>query len=131
MGGGAGVGWRSVLQKEVQNAGKPEARRHGRGEHQAACREVLPAEDGALPHGRIPALDEISPDPAVLVVPVPQADETPPLEEVSEVEEGAEDPVGGGLQGDGKGGGSGGKPTSFSQRARAARQCWTSCPRRM
>jgi len=33
---------------------------------------------------------------------VPQADETPPLEEVSEVGEGAEDPVGGGLQGDGK-----------------------------
>jgi len=97
------VGWRPDLQKEVQNAGKLEARRHGGGEHQAACRKVLPAEDGTLPHGRIPALDKILPDPPVLVVPVPQEDETPPLEEVSEMEEGVEDLVGGGLQGDGKG----------------------------
>jgi len=67
-----------------------------------ACREVLPAEDGALPDRRIPALDEITPDSPVLVVPVPKADERPPLEEVPKMEEGTEDPVAGGVQGDGK-----------------------------
>jgi len=70
---------------------------------QAACRQVLPAEGGALSHGRILALDEIPSDSPVLVVPVPQADETPPPEEVPKMEEGAEDLVGGSVQGDGKG----------------------------
>jgi len=103
VGRGATVGGRPDLQEEVQDAEKPEAGRHGCGEHQAACCKVLPAEDGALPHRRIPALDEIARDSPVLVVPVPQADEGPPFEEVPEMEGGAEDLVGGGIQGDGQG----------------------------
>ena len=91
------MGWRPDHQKEIQDAEKPEVGRYGCRKYQAASRKVLPAEDGALPHRRIPALDEISPDPAVLVVPMPHADKKPPLEEVSEMEEGAEDLVGGGI----------------------------------
>ena len=70
------MGWGPDFQKEIQDAEEPEAQRHGCWEHQAACREVLPAEDGALPDRRIPALDQITADPPVLVVPVPQADES-------------------------------------------------------
>jgi len=96
------MGWRPDLQEEIQNAEKPEAGRHGCWEHQEACLEVLSAEDGSLSDRRIPALDEITPNSPVLVVPMPQTDERSPLEVVSEVEGGAEDPVGGGVQGDGK-----------------------------
>jgi len=48
--GGSTVGRRPDLQKEVQDAEKPEAGRHGCWEHQEACLKVLPAEDGALPY---------------------------------------------------------------------------------
>ena len=57
----------------------------------------------ALPHRRIPALDEIASESPVLVVPMPQADKRSPLEEVPEMEGGAADLVGGGVQGDGQG----------------------------
>jgi len=46
------VGGRPDLQEEVQDAGKPEAGRHGGWEHQEARLKVLPAEDGALPNGQ-------------------------------------------------------------------------------
>jgi len=48
--GGSTVGRRPDLQKQVQDAEKPEAGRHGCWKHQEACLKVLPAEDGALPH---------------------------------------------------------------------------------
>jgi len=96
------MGWRSDLPEEIQDAEKPEAGRHGCWEHQEARLEVLSAEDGALSDRRIPALDEITPNSPVLVVPMPQAEERSPPVEVSEVEEGAEDPVGGGVQEDGE-----------------------------
>jgi len=96
------MGWRPDLQEEIQNAEMPEAGWHGCWEHQQACLEVLSAEDGALSDRRISALDEITSNSPVLVVPMPQADKRSPLEEVSEVEGGAENPVGGGVQGDGK-----------------------------
>jgi hypothetical protein len=95
------VGWRPDLQKEIQNAKEPKAQRYGCWEHQAACCEVLPYEDGALPYRRVPTLDKVASEPPVLVVPMPQADERPPLEEVPEMEGGAENLVEGGLQGDG------------------------------
>ena len=46
--------------------------------HQEARLAVLPAEDGALPYGPVPALDESSFDGPVLVVPVSHADEGSP-----------------------------------------------------
>ena len=74
VGGGTEVGWGQDLQEEVQDADEPETRRHGGWERQTTCRTVLPAEDGALPHGRVSALDNIPADGPLLVVPTPQAD---------------------------------------------------------
>ena len=91
------MGGRPDLQGKIQDAEKPEARQHSCRECQKACLEVLPAKDGAQPHGPIPALDEIPSDPPVLVVPAPQADKRTPLERVPEVEETAEDAVEGGV----------------------------------
>jgi len=84
------VGGRPDLQEEVQNAEEPKAQRHGCWECQEAGLEIQPAEDGALSHWRVPALVEIPPNAAVLVVPVPQADKGPPPQEVPEMEGGAE-----------------------------------------
>jgi len=103
MGRGTKVGWGPDLQEEVQDAQEPEARRHGGWECQAAGREVLPDEDGALPRRRIPALDNLPAYGPVLVVPAPQADERAPLEGVPEVEKAAEDAVEGSVEGDGEG----------------------------
>ena len=70
---------------------------------QAAGCQVLPAEDGALPHGRIPALDDSPSDTPVLVVPAPQADEGASLEGMPEVAKAAESAVEGGVEGDREG----------------------------
>jgi len=93
------VGWGPDLYKEVQNAKKPEAGWCGCWEHQEACLEVLPAEDRVLPYRTIPALDEIPFDSPVLVVQVPKANEGLPFKEVPTMEECAEDPVEGGMEG--------------------------------
>ena len=100
VGGGTTVGGRPDLQKEVQDAGKPEAGRYGCWEHQETRLEVLPAEDGALPDGAVPALGKGATNSPVLVVSVPDTDEGPPPQGVSEVEGAAEGFVGGGVQGD-------------------------------
>ena len=71
VGGSKAMGWRPDFQEEIQNAGKPGARRRGRGQHQEARLTVLPAENGALPELTVPALGESSTDAPVLVVPVP------------------------------------------------------------
>jgi len=63
---------------------------------------VLPAQDGALPDRAIPQLDKEPPHPAMLVVPVPNADPGPPLQGVPGMETAAEDSVGGGKEGDGE-----------------------------
>jgi len=48
----------------------------------------------------VPQLDEEPIYPAMLVVPVPNTDPGPPLQGVSKMEAAAEDPVGGGEEGD-------------------------------
>jgi len=96
------VGGRPDLQEEIHDAGESETGRHGCWKHQEACLEVLPAEDGALPHRTVPALGESTPNSPVLVVPLPHADEGPPLEGVPGVEGSAEDPMEGGMGGDRK-----------------------------
>ena len=70
--------------------------------HQEAGFEVLPAEDRALPHWTVPALDESPPNRPVLVVQVPHADEGSPPKGVPEVEGPAEGPLEGGVEGDGE-----------------------------
>jgi len=50
----------------------------------------------------MPQLDKEPPHPAMLVVPVPNADPGPPLQGVLRMEAAAEDPVGGGEEGDGE-----------------------------
>jgi len=97
---GEEVGWRPDLQDKVPDAGKPEAGRHGGWEHQEACLAVLPDQDGALSNQAVPQLDEESAHPTMLVVPVPELDLGAPLQGVSGVEDPAEDPVGGGAEGD-------------------------------
>jgi len=82
------------LQEEIQNAGKAQARQCGHWELQEACLEVLPDEDRALPDRTIPALGKGSPHRPVLVVPVPHANERPPLQGVSGMEDAAKDSVG-------------------------------------
>jgi len=103
MGAGAGVHCRQNLQEEVQDANEPETRWHGSRECQTACPTVLPAEDGTLPYGQVPLLDEVLADCPVLVVPASQTDKRAPFERVPKVEEGAEDTVEGGVEGDGEG----------------------------
>jgi len=96
----ATVGWRSSLQAEIQVSGNPQTGQHGCWKYQEARLAVLPAEGGALPHGKVPALGQESTRPPMLVVPVPLADKGAPLQGVSEVEGGAEDPLGGSEEGD-------------------------------
>ena len=99
-------GWRRASgleagpQDEVADAEKPQARRHGSWEPQEACLAVLPDQDGALPDRAVPQLDEESAHPAMLVVPVPELDSGAPPQGVFRVEGPAEDPVGGGGEGD-------------------------------
>jgi len=102
MGGGMAMGWRPDLQDEVPDAKKPEARRHGSWEHRGACLTVLPDQDGALPDRAVPQLDEKAAHPTMLVVPVSKPDSGAPLQGVSGMEDGAEDSVGGGAEGDGE-----------------------------
>jgi len=100
VGGGPTVGWRPDLQEEVAHAEEPETRRRGSWQFQETCLAVLPDQDGALPDRAVPQLDEEPTHPAMLVVPVPDADPGPPLQGVPGVEAAAEDPVGGGEEGD-------------------------------
>ena len=97
------MGWRPDLQDEIPDAEKPEAGQHGIWEHQEACLAVLPDQDGALPVRAVPQLDEELAHPAMLVVPVPGSDPGAPLQGVSGVEGPAEDPVGGGAEGNWEG----------------------------
>ena len=94
------MGWISDLQGEIQDAEKPEAGQRGRREHQEARLAVPPDQDGALPYRAVPPLDEEPGYPAVLVVPIPDPDPGPPLQGVPQVKTAAEDPVGGGAEGD-------------------------------
>ena len=94
MGGGPN------LQEEVPYAEQPKARRRGSQQHQEARLSVLPAEDGALPNGAVPQLDKEPTHAAMLVVPVPNANPGPPPQGVPRVAATAEDPVGGGEEGD-------------------------------
>ena len=103
VGGGAPVGWRPHLQEEVPHAKEPEARYRGGRQHQEARLTVLPDQDGALPDGAVPQLDKEAAHPTVLVVPVPGADAGAPLQGVFRVEGPAEDPLGGGEEGDREG----------------------------
>jgi len=57
-------------------------------------------EDGALPHRAAPALDEGPACCSVLAVPAPDADTGPLVQGVPRVEAPADDPVGGGVEGD-------------------------------
>jgi len=96
------MGWRPHLQGEVPHAKEPEARWRGGRQYQEACLEVLPAEDRARPHRRVPALGQGAPHCPVLVVPPPLANERPPLQGVSGVEDAAEDSVSRSVVGDGE-----------------------------
>jgi len=55
------MGGMSDLQKEIQDAEKPEAEWHGGWEHQEACLTVQPGEDGALPYRAVSPLDLAGP----------------------------------------------------------------------
>ena len=81
------------------SCGKPQARQHGCRKHQAARLKVLPADDRARPHRTAPALGRGPPHLPVLVVSVPLANEIPPLQGVSGIEDTTEDPVGGKAEG--------------------------------
>jgi len=122
VGRGKEVGWAPDLQEEVQDAGKPEAREHCCWKHQEARLAVLPAEDGALPYGPVPALDESSFDSPVLVVPVSHAEKGSPPQGVPKVERTTENSLEGGVEGDRKGG-SGGRLMSFSPTGGVVRPC--------
>ena len=93
------MGWGPDLQVEIPAAQEPASRWHGSWEHQEACLAVLPAQDGALPVWAVPQLDDEPTHPAMLVVPVPNAEPGPPFQGVPRVEAAAEDPVGGGEEG--------------------------------
>jgi len=69
------VGRRPDLQEEIQAASESEAGRHGGWEHQEACLVVLPDENWALPYRAVSPLDEEPAHPAVLVVPMSEADD--------------------------------------------------------
>jgi len=114
------VGWRPDLQDEVPDAEMPEARRHGSWEHQEARLAVLPNQDGALPDRTVPQLDEESAHPAMLVVPIPELDSGAPIQGVTGVEGPAEDPVGGGAEGNWEGEGS-----VEDSRPPGGREVWT------
>jgi len=96
------MGWGPDLRDEIQNAEKPQAGWHGRRRYQEARLKELPAESGSLPHRTVLALGESLPCGPVLVVPVPIANERPPIQGVPGVESPAEDPVGRGAEGDGE-----------------------------
>jgi len=100
VGGSAAMGWRPDLQDEIQNAEKPQAGRHGGWKYQETCFKILPAESVALPHRTVLALGEGSPYCPALVVPVPLANERPPSQSVSGMEDVVGDSVGRGAEGD-------------------------------
>jgi len=77
------MGWRPGLQDKIQNAGKPQAGRHGCWKYHEARFKVPPAESGALPHRTVLALGESLPYGQMLGVPVPLGNERPPLQGVS------------------------------------------------
>jgi len=87
------MGWRPDLQVEIQNAETPHAGRHGCWEYQVAHFKVLPDESGVQQYRAVPSLGQSSPSCPVLVVPVPLANERPPLQGVPGVEGPAENPV--------------------------------------
>jgi len=100
-----------------RNGGKPDGGREtGRPERSTKCRkatsqtarllgvpkgspQVLPAEDIARPHRTVPALGQGSPHCTVLVVLGPLANERPPLQGVTGMEDATDDSVGGGAKG--------------------------------
>jgi len=83
VGGGTAVDSRPEFQEEIQDADGPGAGQHGGLEHQEACLAVLPGENKVLPYRAVSPLDEEPSNPAVLVVPLPEADEGPSLQGVS------------------------------------------------
>src|ERR1700712_224031 len=102
MARGPTVGRKPDQQNKVRDAGQAETGRSGRRQHQEARLEVLPAKDRSLPHRATPAPNKKPPLPPVLVVRVRNTDARPPLRGVRRVEGAAEDPVGGGQEGDRK-----------------------------
>ena len=96
------MGWEPDLQKEVPHPGEPEAGQRGGQQLQEARLSVLPTQDGALPNRAASQLDDEPIHPTMLVVPSPDADPGPPLQGVPRVEAAAENPVGGGKEGDGE-----------------------------
>jgi len=90
--------------KEVTGNEKADewAKMHSSWELQEARLAVLLAQAGALPDRAVPQLDEEPSHPAMLVVPVSNADPGPPLQGVPRVEAAAEDAVVGGEEGDGE-----------------------------
>ena len=93
------MGRRPHLQGEVPHAGKPKARWRRGQQHQEACLKVLPAKDRTRPHRTVPALGESSARCQMLVVQVPLANERPPFQGVSGMENAAVGSVGGGAEG--------------------------------
>ena len=105
------MGRRPHLQGEVPHAGKPKARWRRGQQHQEACLKVLPAKDRTRPHRTVPALGErggaagagrsgaTSARCQMLVVQVPLANERPPFQGVSGMENAAVGSVGGGAEG--------------------------------
>ena len=71
MSGSATVGWTPDLPEKIFDAEEPEAGRHGGWEYQEARREVLPDEDGVLPHRAVPLLDKESGEELPLFLPTP------------------------------------------------------------
>jgi len=94
------VGLGPNLQEEVLHAKQPKVQWRVGQQLQEDRLAVLPAEDGVLPNGAIPQLDKELTHPAMLVVPVPNADPGLPPQGVPRVEAVAEDSVGGGEEGD-------------------------------
>jgi len=97
---GANMGRRAHLQVEIPHAETTEAERSGSQQHQGARLKVLPAKDRTRPHRAVLTRRKGTPHCRVLMVPMPGADKGPPLQGVPGMEDAAEDPVGGGEEGD-------------------------------
>jgi hypothetical protein len=97
------LGGKPGFSQEVQDAARTAAEQDSSRKYQEARLEVLPTKDRPLPHRAVPELGEEPGHRPVLVVPVCDADKGAYLQELPRVGDAAEDPVGGGVEGDWEG----------------------------
>ena len=88
--------------EEVPDAENDAPEQQGGTRTEEAGRKVPPAQDRALPHRAIPEVDEELEHGGVWVVPVQDADEGTPVQELRQVEAATEDNVGGDTEKDRK-----------------------------